>query len=242
MNFLKLTSVAIAIGLSTNVSGAIINYAGYSHDTDTNIVTGNGLEWLQWDHTNGESISSIQSQLDTIEGGGWYIATNAQVAELLNAFNFGTTFDNDENTHQLTYTGYSVGDSSMEADKIFISMFGDTLAAAGLSDCYAGDCRTASNVLFGYDMDGDGKYNSASVYDDYTSSDFGDAFQGDVSLSSDWVDINWSYDAWSVALVRGGEPPVIPEPEIPAVPVPAAIWLFGSGVISLVGIARRKKV
>jgi len=27
----------------------------------------------------------------------------------------------------------------------------------------------------------------------------------------------------------------------PAVPVPAAVWLFGSGLIGLIGIARRKK-
>jgi len=30
--------------------------------------------------------------------------------------------------------------------------------------------------------------------------------------------------------------------EPPAVPVPAAVWLFGSGLLGLVGIARRKKV
>jgi hypothetical protein len=28
---------------------------------------------------------------------------------------------------------------------------------------------------------------------------------------------------------------------VPAVPVPAAAWLFGSGLIGLVGVARRKK-
>lgn len=28
---------------------------------------------------------------------------------------------------------------------------------------------------------------------------------------------------------------------VPAVPVPAAVWLFGSGLIGLVGVARRKK-
>ena len=28
----------------------------------------------------------------------------------------------------------------------------------------------------------------------------------------------------------------------PAVPVPAAVWLFGSGLIGLIGVARRKKV
>ena len=31
-----------------------------------------------------------------------------------------------------------------------------------------------------------------------------------------------------------------PEPPPPAVPVPAAVWLFGSGLIGLVGVARRK--
>ena len=29
---------------------------------------------------------------------------------------------------------------------------------------------------------------------------------------------------------------------VPAVPVPAAVWLFGSGLLSLVGVARRKKL
>lgn len=29
--------------------------------------------------------------------------------------------------------------------------------------------------------------------------------------------------------------------EVPAVPVPAAVWLFGSGLLGLVGMARRKK-
>lgn len=31
------------------------------------------------------------------------------------------------------------------------------------------------------------------------------------------------------------------EPNIPAVPVPAAVWLFGSGLLGLTGLARRKK-
>ena len=30
-------------------------------------------------------------------------------------------------------------------------------------------------------------------------------------------------------------------PEVSAVPVPAAAWLFGSGLIGLVGLARRKQ-
>ena len=43
-------------------------------------------------------------------------------------------------------------------------------------------------------------------------------------------------------------PPSVPSHTLPgsnfgqaAVPVPAAVWLFGSGLLGLVGIARRKK-
>ena len=41
-------------------------------------------------------------------------------------------------------------------------------------------------------------------------------------------------------LVDSQELPALPEP-ITAVPVPAALWLFGSGLIGLAGFARRKK-
>jgi hypothetical protein len=29
--------------------------------------------------------------------------------------------------------------------------------------------------------------------------------------------------------------------DIPGVPIPAAVWLFGSGLVGLIGVARRKK-
>jgi hypothetical protein len=55
-----------------------------------------------------------------------------------------------------------------------------------------------------------------------------------VSTDSYGVGPNWGtfdqgtyYEVWSV--------------DIQAVPVPAAVWLFGSGLLGLVGVARRKK-
>jgi hypothetical protein len=41
------------------------------------------------------------------------------------------------------------------------------------------------------------------------------------------------YEVWKINLTRLGDATVIP--------VPAAVWLFGSGLLGLVGIARRKK-
>ncbi len=42
----------------------------------------------------------------------------------------------------------------------------------------------------------------------------------------------------------GGTPTLLPfaHVDVAAVPVPAAAWLFGSGLLGLIGIARRKKV
>jgi hypothetical protein len=43
-------------------------------------------------------------------------------------------------------------------------------------------------------------------------------------------DINWEWDNSDRPLVG-----------VSAIPVPAAAWLFGSGLLGLIGVARRKK-
>jgi hypothetical protein len=54
--------------------------------------------------------------------------------------------------------------------------------------------------------------------------DFGDGFQDEFGVSS-------GLGSWAV---HSGD--------VSAIPVPAAVWLFGSGLLGLVGMARRKKV
>lgn len=49
-------------------------------------------------------------------------------------------------------------------------------------------------------------------------------------------------NSYTVAFDNGGSVLEIDVQIIPAVPVPAAAWLFGSGLLGLVGVARRKKV
>jgi len=57
------------------------------------------------------------------------------------------------------------------------------------------------------------------------------------ACGSDWGGFfGCSYlEAWNVGFTKTGDLPP------PAVPVPAAVWLFGSGLMGLVGVARRRK-
>jgi hypothetical protein len=62
-----------------------------------------------------------------------------------------------------------------------------------------------------------------------------DGIGGDPMTSSAFDSHNGNFDILSVHLDS-----FVPTPQA-AVPVPAAVWLFGSGLLGLVGIARRKK-
>ena len=58
----------------------------------------------------------------------------------------------------------------------------------------------------------------------------------DAFVTLDYVNAGAKFDSYSV-----GPTMITLEYEyIPAVPVPSAVWLFGSGLIGLIGLARRK--
>ena len=48
-------------------------------------------------------------------------------------------------------------------------------------------------------------------------------------------------NAYRVAFITGNNVTEVDVQIVSAIPVPAAVWLFGSGLLGLVGIARRKK-
>jgi hypothetical protein len=69
-----------------------------------------------------------------------------------------------------------------------------------------------------------------------TCSYVNDTIGGSPMASSAFGNHNGNFDVLSVHLDN-----FVQTPQPPQVPVPAAVWLFGSGLLGLVGIARRKK-
>lgn len=222
------------------VNATILSYGGYTHDTSTDIVAGNGFEWLQWDRTNGQSINSVQSLLGTIEGGGWSVATNIHMAQLFNAFNFGSLiFDTDESTSQYIQTGISTTDPGAEADELFVAMFSATTIVTSGSLCYQNtNCFQASRAIFGDDLNANGAYNSVDVYDDYTIASGRPLnvrlSQGQVLLLNDnpFYSSDRMRDGWGIALIRSTTSQ--------AIPAPSTLSLMGLVLLIMVFIRKNK--
>jgi len=209
----------------------MITYGSYSHDTSTDIIVGGGLEWLQWDRTIGLSWLEANALKDTIEGGGWEIASNAQMATLLNNFNFGigVTFDTDENTSQSVSTGIQtdgISSDPSESDVIFVNMFGHTQSES-TSSMFQGSLF--SGAWFGQDPDDDFLINQAFVWDDYSHT--GISRTGEATMRNDWVDRGVGHYNYGVALVRPAAASTIP--------LPATAWLFLSGLLGVAGLKHR---
>lgn len=229
MKIIKLIFCLTVLLASSLANSAIITNANgtYSHDTNTDIVVGNGLQWLQWDRTIGMTWNDANAILDTIEGGGWAIATNVQMASLFNSFDFGITFDSDENTRQEANTGFELG-SEVGDDLAFLNMFGDTgLTTIDCFECAEGGFHVSA-ALFGQDIDGDGLINRAFVYDDYYEYWTGYPVPGKASIDYDFQPKDYQIEYAGVALVRA------------AVPEPSTIALMAIGLAGL-SIARRRR-
>ena len=217
----KKLPIAVSLLLSLSANAATVSYNGYNLDTVTNIVTGNDLEWLQWNETVGQSINTA---LSNYSSDGWRLATNAEMAKLFNDFGLGITFDSDENTSQ-SVTLYSEAYSHSRANQ-FIEIFGDTYSAAGFNYDY-GDEYEESRALFGGDGDADQLFNTAYIRDEWHTSG-GHLIPGSASMVIDDTYPDYSNETWGVSLVR-----------VSPVPVPAASWLFMSALISLAGYKRK---
>lgn len=83
----KVKFLLIILLYTSSTWADVITVGDFSHDTSTNIVTGDGLEWLQWDETIGYSIHDYQlGNTNAISGGDWRLATRDEMVELYRNF------------------------------------------------------------------------------------------------------------------------------------------------------------
>ena len=141
--------------------------------------------------------------------------------------------DNDGETSPNIYQGIDAGwniTTQSELSNMFYNVLGNTgwYDTSGVDlGCHVGPDFCLTN--FGpFSSLQPNAYWSATEYSPDTSSAW--YFTMDGGLQGGISKVN-GYYAWAV---QSGD--------VSAVPVPAAVWLFGSGLMGLIGVARRKKV
>ncbi len=232
----QLTSTFFAfclIAMAHSASATLISYNGYSHDDTTDIVTGGGLEWLQWDVTDEMSIdTALTSVAGSYAGGGWRLASNVEMATLLNAFDFGISstpdgsWDSDENTFQ---EAFNYGDPNMpqppDPETLFLSMFGITQV---YTDTTNPDGLYVSGAYFGADEDNDNTFNTVLTADNFYNND--SYVDGYAAMDMDGNAPSLSLELFGVALVR----------EAVSVPEPHTGLLFLISLILIISINQNK--
>lgn len=200
--------------VSMNASAAIIS-VDWNTAGDNLITqdTSTGLEWLDLTATTTRSHIDISSKFGAgMEFDGWRYATTAEIASFFDAFGGDSSY---------YYAGYS-----FQNDGLFESVsqfWGDTY-------CEAFACSTGQ----GYSYFTTSEFVMTGIRNKGYISNW---YDDNLTDGMDFVKMDYEYalpgdDSFDEghALVRDT-----------VVPVPAAAWLFGSGLIGLIGLARRKK-
>lgn len=189
---LKLALFTLLLLASFNGASAIVESRGYSLDTSTNIITGGGLEWLNWDETIGLSETEFnQSPLAS----SWRVASSREMYNLLNTF-FGPSQEIDENL----YRGQTIaGETAPDFGEDFFSLF------TGYRDNFCGTtqlgCLSNTQNLALTNFGEDGLFKSLFIRDYF---DWGNQTRG-FSKVKGYLRIGdpGSASNVSIALVRG---------------------------------------
>ncbi len=163
----------LALGLlaySLTAHASLIEYNGYSRNTNDNVVISGGLEWLMWTQTNGMSINQA---LATYSSEGWMLASNTQMAGLFNNFGLGNIrWKFLEEQHEYSSSDWTLSESQPE--DYFHMLFGSTYINPSIcTSVFQDQCALSSDnyqrsaAVFGSDSDRNGWYMSAFVHTDY---------------------------------------------------------------------------
>ena len=211
----KLGFVFTCIAVVSLNANAVIMNADWKTPGDNLITqdTGSGLEWLDLTVTADFSYDYVSNQLGVgQEFEGWRYATAEEVTGFWDAFGGDSNY----------YNGLSTQNNGLF--DLIAPYWGDLY-------CEQFGCSTGEGYSFAYTIDSseDGFHNIA-LASDWILLDWHPTEDQIDSLYLEIIDHSAYFDTGS-ALVR----------DISTVPVPAAVWLFGSGLLGLIGLARRKK-
>ena len=212
----KWAIASAALLLSTSVNASLINYDNLMTDTVT------GLDWLSLSVTSGQSYSGA---LDNNPG--WRYAGNLEVENL-----FVSVFDNyiDTNTRNHTAKNYDSASTLAEQAGRFGSLMGYT------------DDLSAYDTSYGLYIDETGVLRLMGVgtrLAGYATEVYSTEYTANYNSK-----IDVGMDLRGIFLVRNsieGVTANLALSSMSPVPVPAAAWLFGSGLVGLIGVSRRKK-
>ncbi len=195
----KIFGASLLASLPLTANAGIISYGEFSKGEHSEIVTGLGMDWMQWTSTKGMSINSA---LAAFSHDGWRVASVAEVTELFNYFIPALSWVESESVSQQGSTGWTDELSPVsELDVQFQTLFGYTTVGSA-SDYLDGDRLEKTEAIFGSDDNGNGRYGLAGMYDDFTVFN-GNQNTGNAYINKDTFARSFAYRKYGVALVRG---------------------------------------
>lgn len=234
--------IAAAVGLW--LAGAVPSHASIVTAGDTGDplytgaeFTGRGIYYNWTVNMNGNDTTAGSPITGTVGSLSWNDPINA--GEEAPGVDLGTGWTHTSNWTALTLT---------EATNLSVTLAANGSSLVPAFTLYSGHQQTDNGTNFGYHV-----YNNAGNFDwslvdpqaDSSSLNYvGNATAAGTDSS---ITKTFSLGPGLYSLVFGGNPPagtagapVAYQATLSTVPVPAAVYLFGSGLIGLAGLARRK--
>ena len=183
-----------------------------------NTLNGVDYEWLELTETEGLSRTQVEAQLNDINSSlfGYEYASRALVKGLFFSY---TTWDGIDGLH--VSPDVVAGTSQFVTDFGYVFSTPDRLYARGFYGLID-ECAIDSSCHGGIDIDIDS---------------FGTAIAGYQYASFGWSDVSTNAPTWHKDDSTGRIGSFLVKASV--VPIPSAVWLFGSGLIGLIGLARR---
>jgi len=194
--------------------------------THVQVIDGEyGLEWLDFGTHNGDAVTfgtSMDTALVNYGDQGFRYATETEVSDL---FSFFFTNFSDSGSGTMT-----VGE---DPDLLLIQERNSWLVGFGTHEQTTGSDLGQTLYSAGMYLDDDDGSVQYAGFKIFLDPDVSTKFYSTEFVTSSNLLTNSYNPNLGVFMVRD---------YVPAVPIPAAVWLFGSGLLGLVAVARRKNI